>query len=182
MMILGIDPSLTHTGLVLLNGTTIYSETFETNSKEYIEKRLSDIRNRISELLEIKKPDLCVIEGYAYHSFAAHSALLHELGGILKLLFYDANIPFEIITPMSLKKFACGKATKAEKSAIMLSVFKDWGFDPKTDHEADAFVLAKMGEYLLELKYSNKKLEDFTDLSAPRRDVLKNILKKVSKT
>lgn len=179
-MILGIDPSLTHTGLVVLDdGKVVLFETIETFPKEDMQVRLMKIRNRVGEIMMEKTVDCCVLEGYAYSSRAAHSALLHELGGILKMIFHDANTPFYVVSPLSLKKFATGQI-KSDKNVIMKEVLKRWGFDSQTDHEADAFVLAKIGEYLYDIEETGQSVDSYSELNLPQKEVLKNIIKKAS--
>ena len=83
-------------------------------------------------------------------AFAAHDRN-HERAGLATLIrhmLWENRIPFVLVAPTTLKKFTCGSG-KADKSQMMLAVFKNWGVTPRNDNEADAIALLKLGEALV---------------------------------
>lgn len=139
MKVVGIDASLTCIGVAVINGD-IYTETIQ--SKKTGLERLVEIREQIKDI--VNGADLVVIEGYAFaRSNQAHQ--LGELGGVLRMMFYEAGIRYIEVAPSAVKKFATGKGN-ASKEAVAVGVYKRWGKEFKTNDEADAFVLAKIGQ------------------------------------
>lgn len=145
-VVMGIDPSLTGTGIVVLeNNCLVFSDTLET--KERGIARLLTLQQELEAKLLEHKPDLVVIEGYAFaRSNQAHQ--LGELGGMIRLLLTQKQVPWIEVPPTQAKKFATGKGN-APKDLILMHVYKRWGAEFSSSDEADAFVLAKIGQAVL---------------------------------
>ncbi len=144
-VVMGIDPKITGTGVVVLEkGEMIHHETIKSNSEGIM--RALDIEDRILRLNESFFADVVVIEGYGFASKKIVTTA--ELVGILKRAFVCEFLPFITVAPTQLKQFATGKGS-SKKEFVMLEVFKRWGVEFKTDDEADAFVLAKIGHALI---------------------------------
>lgn len=142
MVVMGLDLSLTSTGLVVLaEGLMLKSKAIK--SKENTERRLIDIKDQIErEMLEYE-PNLVVLEGYAMLANGRITALA-ELGGVVKASLYVRKQPFIVVPPARVKKFATGKGN-ANKDEVRLWVYKRWGVELKTNDEIDAYVLAQIG-------------------------------------
>lgn len=141
MKIVGLDPSLTGTGVAILP-----SRIYTIKSKQRGVKRLIELREAIRQ--EITNADLVVIENYAYcRANQAHQ--IGELGGIIRVLLTESGVKWITVAPAQLKKFATGKGN-TKKEHILQQVYKRWGVECKTSDEADAFVLAKIGQALVE--------------------------------
>lgn len=160
MKIVGIDPSLTGTGIAVIDGdirtyyatntgTTVVNgdiKTYTIRSKQRGAKRLIEIRDTIQK--EIADADLVVIENYAYcRANQAHQ--IGELGGIIRVLLTESGVKWTTVAPAQLKKFATGKGN-TKKEHILQQAYKRWGVECRTSDEADAFVLAKIGQALVE--------------------------------
>lgn len=92
-------------------------------------------------------PHGCVVEGYGYAN--PHTlATLVEVGTLVRVALLESKIPWLEVPPTSLKKFTTGKGN-AKKELMMLEVFKRWGFEAKTNDQADAFALGQFGYSLL---------------------------------
>jgi crossover junction endodeoxyribonuclease RuvC len=143
--ILGIDASLTHTGLVVLDttGKILHSCTIIPKTKGV--QRLVDIAQALKEVFYAHTPRLIVMEGYGYSKFQGNLMGLGELGGVIKYVLHPRNI--YIVAPMTLKKFATGSG-KGDKNQIMLKVYKKYKVDFKDDDQTDAFVLAQIGKLI----------------------------------
>lgn len=143
MNIVGIDPSYTATGIAHADGTV---ETIKWRGENRC--RLCDAYEKVvgtvigSELWDTK-PDLIVIEGYAHGAKnAAHQ--MGELGGVLRLAFMHAGIPYLDISPPTLKKFATGKGN-AVKERVLAEAIRRLGYEGHSTDEADALWLREIG-------------------------------------
>lgn len=143
MMILGIDPSLTGTGLVKLDerGHIVCTRVLRSD-KAGIE-RVIDIERDLAD--ELDGVEVAAIEGYAFGAQASREALA-ELSGVLKRRLHLSGVMWVIAPPASVKKFATGRGN-AKKDEMRLAVYKKWGLDEKalkTADEVDAYVLARI--------------------------------------
>ncbi|MGE5572964.1 MAG: hypothetical protein ACM3ZU_08110 [Bacteroidota bacterium] len=142
IIVLGIDPSLTATGLVRLDEQDgLTSRVVRPRSTGV--RRLIDIEQAVAQVAE--GVTLVALEGYAFGAQASREAL-GELGGILKRYLYQHAIPTIIVPPSSVKKFACSRGN-AKKDEMRLAVYKKWGVDEqglRTADEVDAYVLARI--------------------------------------
>ena len=119
----------------------------EYSKKESIKtKNIYNIVVEIKNIIKKEKPDECRIEGISYGSTG--SAALIDLSGLnfmVRQVLIDMNIPFQIISPTSNKKFAVGNG-QADKDVIVDSWLrlqphlKD--IDIKVDDIADAYFLS----------------------------------------
>jgi crossover junction endodeoxyribonuclease RuvC len=85
---------------------------------------------------------LVAIEGYAMGS-RTRPQMAGELGGHLRLLLWQAGIPYIIVPPTSLKKYVLGKGNAA-KELMLKEVFRKWGYDTTSNDRADAYALARI--------------------------------------
>lgn len=137
--ILGLDLSLTATGVAMPDGDTL---TIRTQPSAYVHamERLADIRHTIIHLAG-RDTDLVAIEGYAYGR-DQNRELLGELGGVVKLALYDAAIPYVLVAPTSVKKYATGHGN-APKGLVISELNARTGrtFRNATNDQADAYAL-----------------------------------------
>lgn len=104
-------------------------------------KRLRWIRDQVRELT--RGADLVVLEGYG---FGARGNVVHglaELGGVVRLTLADAGIPFVVVPPASLKKFATGKGN-AKKEDVLGAAIRKLNYERNSFDEADALFLYHM--------------------------------------
>ena len=135
MKIIGIDASLTGTGVAVLDGS-LRTETIQ--SKQTGPARLIEIRDRIRELVD--GAVLVAIEGYSFSSHSNTAYQLGELGGVLRVMLAEAGVRWIEVAPAQLKKFAAGRGN-AKKEELAVAIYKRWGREFWTNDEADAFVL-----------------------------------------
>lgn len=151
-LVIGIDPSLTSTGVVVIEDGVVIEQRaiLSRPSKEKTPTdeavRLMKIRDAIRDLVMMdKKPDIVLVEGLAFT--ARNTSALVQLAGLnyyIREILIQAKIPFVIVSPTSLKKFATGKGN-VDKNVIMMEVYKRWEFSPENSDVSDAFVLAQIG-------------------------------------
>ncbi len=141
MNLLGLDPSLTSTGICVSDDPGVAYHSYEEDVH-----RLMDIRNYVLSVCVEENIKCVIMEGYSYGSRTrAHS--LGELGGVLKVAFEEAWIPYVIVPPTSRAKFATGRgnAGKAEViSAVSFKTNRSWSGKGIEDR-IDAWVLREMG-------------------------------------
>jgi hypothetical protein len=141
-IVVAFDLSLTSTGVADRNGTR------RIIPKSTGCERLAEIRDAV--LFASHKgrwgvnapsdpPDLVVIEGYSYASGnKAHD--VGEMGGVVRLALYEAGIPFEVVSPATIKMFATGKGN-ASKDDVLLAAVRRLGYEGGSKDEADALWL-----------------------------------------
>ena len=143
MKIVGVDASLTSTGVAMCIDGETYTNVIQSSKKGV--ERLIDIKTMVSPI--VSDADLVVIEGYAFaRPNQAHQ--IGELGGVLRVMFAMMGLKYIEVAPAALKKFATGKGN-ANKEAVAVGIFKRWHCEFNNNDEADAFVLAQIGQAYL---------------------------------
>jgi len=142
---IGIDQSYSGFGLVVLDGEgneEFYLWKFKNSGSEA--GRLQEIRDKLFaffiEQRAAHKNCHMVMEGYAHGSRFSREKL-GELGGIVKLSWYDAfSTDPTIVPPTVLKKYWTGKGTASKDDMLAAAKIKNSSI---TNHNiADAYALA----------------------------------------
>ena len=115
-MIVGIDPSLTGTGIVALRRDTVeLVKTVKTRPDISIIYRVSALYRKIACIVEKLAPELIEIEGFSYGSKGRAVFEIAYLGWRiredLERFKEQDGIPWIAVPPAQLKKFATGKGT-----------------------------------------------------------------------
>jgi crossover junction endodeoxyribonuclease RuvC len=149
-MYLGIDQSLRSSGVAVVGADqqVLYVGTVTPEKKLKGAPRLACIRDALRDVIKTH-PRICFasLEGYAYDVGAGRVFELGEVGAIVKMVLYDANIPFVVVPPASLKKYVSGEGS-ATKEQMRAAVLKKWGMDFPQDDVCDAFGLAQVARSL----------------------------------
>lgn len=142
----GIDPSLTSTGLVILNENNdiLLQKLISRDNKYSIEDRIllivSDILNELPKYYTERV--LVNIEGL---SFSSKGQTLCELSGLQYYLRIELNkldIKYIITPPTVLKKFITGKGN-SKKNLMLLYCYKKFGIEFTDDNLCDAYSLSR---------------------------------------
>lgn len=168
MVTMGLDLSMTGTGLVMLRSGTrvlttrrietlpetrkpkraegkLYNGTFYGSDEE----RIEHITHKCMLAWHHFSPEIVVIEGYSFGSKGSALSALHELGGVMKnkLLLEDAV--YVVAPPSMIKSFATdnGNASKP----MMVDAAREFWPECPTHDQADAFFAAKLGK----VRYAN---------------------------
>jgi len=172
--IIGIDPSLTATGIVCLSDGKIVDKKLIVSKKKDIE-RLLDITNQITEFIDhgkVSKIDMNVIEGFAFGARGQSMFDLGMLSGIIRQYLYkNWQCRFLVIQPTMLKKFITGKGN-CEKSLILKETYKRYKVDIDDDNIADAYGLAMVG-------YAKFCIDNKIDIKLNK--IQKEIIQKINK-
>ncbi|MDR0128667.1 hypothetical protein [Priestia megaterium] len=137
----GIDPS-TKLGKCILNEDGKVLEAVEITSEEtHDPARLIDLT--IQAVSDIERDDWVFIEGFSYGSKGSAVDIQYGLGWLIRAELYRRRIPYIEVSPNSLKKFAAGKGN-CKKDAMVLPIYKKWGFESDSDNIRDAYVLSRV--------------------------------------
>lgn len=142
MKIVGLDLSLTATGVALADGSLL---TIKTKPNADRMARISEIRKGVLRCLDFLghgRVDMVVIEGYSMGSRQG-SHQLGELGGAIRMMLHDQAVPFVEVAPTRLKKYATGKGN-ADKDAVLVKAVRTFTPGPANNNEADAAWLRDM--------------------------------------
>lgn len=163
MLFFGLDPSLSETGLSVIDEDgyhetmsykTVNKKKIKGNIIEYdIEDRILRIENRIMEFIlnyDTVDTDLICIEGLAVSRVGRATHVLAGLHYCVRTKLYENKyFNVKIVYPSTLKKFVLQKHNKkgTKKQQMLLHIYKRWGQEFNNDNMADAFALAQYGRY-----------------------------------
>ncbi|MCK9369492.1 hypothetical protein M0R04_06130 [Candidatus Dojkabacteria bacterium] len=179
-MILGADLSLTGSGIVVLkDDLVVHQDLIKSKTTKYPVdeiKRLQGIVNQIPIEVGGELIKLAIIENLAF--MARNTTALVQLSALnyfLRAKLIDFNIPFVLVAPTTLKKFAIGKGN-AGKNEMMLSVYKRWEITLVNDNLADSYALARIGNALLGIDTElTKAQQEVLKLLKPQLQYFKNL-------
>ena len=144
MVSMGLDLSLTETGLYILDDSSGWEHSKLIKVKNRGIKRIAEIWGQISEELSVYQPKIVLLEGYSYASRGSAVTGQAELGGVVRYHLFMQGIFYYDVAPTQLKKYATGVGN-ACKERVVLSVYKKWGKEFYNNNLADSYVLAQMG-------------------------------------
>jgi len=143
----GIDPSLSASGLVMINeqGEIVVEKLIKTFTEHYIciEQRLLDIMESITFLSGVLKLNCVYVEELPYLS---KGGAIFERAGLMYMItsfLFSKDIAYSLIKPTTLKKWAVGKGN-ADKKMMMELSGERWGINFTDDNICDAYNLAQM--------------------------------------
>lgn len=146
MKVLGLDSSLTSTGLALLdNGvptlSNVYSSGSKTDTTLDLCHRIIGIRNKV--MTRIPPDTHCVVmEGVANFNRGNELKLYWLWGELFKTISIGLGVPVVVCPASTLKKFATDNGA-AKKLDVAVRVSRMWpDVDVNGDDQADALALA----------------------------------------
>jgi len=145
MDVVGVDLSLTSTGVATPSGTSAVSVASTGVA------RLVGIRDSVMSLVLSCDNPLVMVEGYSFSSRNSHAHALGELGGVFRVALFEARVPYVDVPPTCRAKFATGKGN-AGKSEVVSSVSARTGIvwsGKGAEDMCDAWILQEMGLALL---------------------------------
>lgn len=174
----GLDLSLTKTGYAIVGGDGIVLASGVIKSKpsgdsplaetQRIVKIAEEVVQKIDEVCLEDDPVLVAIEGLAFMAKGTSLVQLAGLNYLIRTLLAQFHWPFLIVAPTTLKKFITGSG-KGDKDMMMMSVFKNYGFESMDNNECDSYALAVCGMALLG--------NPLKELGIPQKEVI-SLLKK----
>lgn len=144
MIIAGIDYSMTSPALCIHDGAEwdyknckFYFFGAKPLDKRYIsieypkwkteQERFGNLTAWVLNAVNDNKVDEILLEGYAFGA-TGRVFNIAENTGLLKYGLYVQGIPFDVVSPTTVKKFASGKGN-ANKEMMIESFHKDTGID-----------------------------------------------------
>lgn len=158
MKILGIDQSLTGTGIsVISDGKLEYSTVIKSKFKGV--KRLIDIKTQLVDIYKANNPNYVAMEGYGFMT-KGRGFELGELGGVIKVTFSELGNPPIVVHPSHLKKFVTGKGN-CDKSLVLMNIYKKYGIEFDNDNIADSYGIARLMLEIALMKQGDRTRKDF---------------------
>ncbi len=148
MKILGIDPGMAIVGYGLIDAeedkpVLITSGSIQTDKNLSDSKRLLEIFNDLSTIIEEYRPDCASVENLFFFKNQKTVIPVAEARGVILTVLEKYNIPTFSYTPMEVKQVLTGYG-RAEKKEVEQMVKIAIGTDtlPKLDDTVDAIAIA----------------------------------------
>lgn len=176
--ILAIDMGSNHLGIAVINTTAqitqpvlIFSEHFETSKKVSIGKKLTEINQKVKEIIDKYDIRAIAIEGSFFFGKEANGyKYIQKAIGAVEMAAAMKNLEVTAIAPMSVKKSVTGNghASKEEVAAAVKIIFSL--SDNVSDHLSDACAIG--------LAYLNKSDEPPQEKKKKKRKTAKKEIEK----
>ncbi len=144
-MIYALDLSLRATGWAISEGYGPVEFGTFPKSKYTDDQRRGEIAAHVFGKFPNPCDDpLILIENFAFG--AVNKA--HDIGmlhGVIRYGLYRRGIPYLLVAPGQVKKFATGKGN-SEKNLVIRAVFQRFGIEADDDNAADAVTLLHIGK------------------------------------
>lgn len=114
------------------------------SAPHYYAQRLAKLEVELMQFVKARRAEgeLVVFEDYAWGARQlAHQ--LGELGGVLRLAVFRVAVPFAVVNPATVKKFATGRGN-CKKSDVLLAASRQLGYSGNSHNEADALWILQM--------------------------------------
>ena len=148
MKILGIDPGMAIVGYALINIeddniSLLTSGSIQTDKKLDDSKRLLEIYNDLSQIVEMYKPDCASVEQLFFFKNQKTIIPVAEARGVILTVLEKFNIPTYSYTPMEVKQVLTGYG-RADKKEVeqMVKLALETENLPKLDDTIDAIAIA----------------------------------------
>lgn len=140
---MGIDPSLSATGLALPGETRVIRPKCKGA------ERLLTIRREIAGAVLQYEIDLAVIEKIQFVQYVEASLGLAQAAGVIQLTLYELGVPCIEMPTTSLKLFATGHGN-ANKAAMLSAARASFPLETfEDDNQADARWLLELGRVIV---------------------------------
>jgi len=148
MHFVGVDQSLNHTGLCIIDlKSALIQHALIEPKKRTGHERLAYIRDGLRSIFQGVRFAAGVLEGYSMGSINRKFDL-GEVGAVVKLELFDTCQGVYIAAPKQLKLFVTQKGS-ASKEDVMKAIKAQWGIEIKNDNLADAYGLSHIAKELV---------------------------------
>ena len=174
-MYLGIDPSLSATGLCILDKDLKVIDYRVISYPAGDPHRLLNYYWMLHKYIKKHKLKRIGIEGYAYGAGKQGIGMvinIGEHGGALRVAMQAHDIEYLAPTPGQIKKFITGNG-RAEKKDVMKRIKKDYGIKLKWDKKQLLDLYDAVGVSILTYFFYRRKRRK--ELDADQRDILRTI-------
>lgn len=175
---IGLDLSMTSTGVGIINGGTLKTVRIKTEPEDGSDyHRILAIQDIIHTAIhdycfdEPKCRPRILVEGYAMGVRGSRVFTMGELGGTIKMGLLKRGHAVMDVPPNNVKLFTTGKGV-GDKTAITMALYKKYNIEIQQNDEADATALAIMNHLIFEgeemfplLEYQKRAKEGISLLS-----------------
>lgn len=162
--VLGLDLSCTRSGVALPTGRTLSIAGGDADRG----RRLHHIAGAVTRIARTYAPRLAVLEDYAPNSKGRLSTIrLAEVGGAVRMMLYELDLPFVVIGTGQLKRWATGNGNAPKERMVDAALAA--GGTPANHDEADAYLLRAVALHALD---GHDLLDHQPDHRAARLDVI----------
>jgi crossover junction endodeoxyribonuclease RuvC len=148
MIVLGIDPGTASTGYGVVREVgsrlqVIAEGVIQTRPGIPLERRLTDIHERVGALLDEHQPDALAIEELYFGANVRTAFAVGQARGVVLLAAGQRGIAARSYTPQQVKGAVCGNGRAAkEQVARMVARLLGLAAPPTPDHTTDALAVA----------------------------------------
>jgi Holliday junction resolvasome RuvABC endonuclease subunit len=139
MRIIGLDLSMSATGVCMPDGSTVVIKP-----KGKGDARLLPVHERLSAALRVARPDLAVVEDIRAGLKGDAARIIPMVHAAALLALMQAGVPYVYVNAMTLKVYATGRGG-ADKAAMMRAARERAGRVFRDDNECDAWWLHAAG-------------------------------------
>ena len=132
-MYLGIDQSLTSTGVTIYDGKDFIYKLLQTEKTKGTKcptidytRRLMSLKKQIKEVLDEYNITFAAMEGM---SFGSRGSTIFDLGGlshIIRELFVEEGIGFIVVPPKTLKKYWTGSGNANKDAMVQVAIDEEY--------------------------------------------------------
>ena len=134
--VIGIDPSLTATGVATHTGATATIRGLADEGDNRLHKLAVCMRDLLVGV------DLAVVEDLPTNAQGAGKTGMAQ--GVIRLACIEADVPYVTVTAATLKKYATGNGG-ADKPDMRMALYKRTGLDLRDNNQVDAWWLRALG-------------------------------------
>lgn len=150
-VVIGIDPSLTGTGLanpITTTGTTTHTVSTTAATIARFSKIADGVRNVLAQARSLWPDDelFVVVEDLPTHAQGAGKTGMAQ--GVVRLVLEEEAVRYVTVTAATLKKFATGSGN-ADKHRMRMEAYKRAGVEFADDNQCDAWWLQQLGRHLV---------------------------------
>lgn len=177
MLVAGIDPSLTGSGIAILREDYSIAALTKLSTPAMGVERLYHLQLKFLEAISAFEKDIvCVCIERAAFRETGRLWNLGQWAGIFYLDLYKKGLPFIEVSPLQLKKYVSSVGKNMGKEVVMLDVYRNFNEEIRDADLADAYVLARIARdyYLGEKNLKKHQLEVLSKLNKEN-----NLIKKL---
>ncbi len=148
MIVLGIDPGTASTGYGVVESSgsrlrAIDDGVISTATGVALERRLSEIHERVGALIDEHAPEALAVEELYFGANVRTAFAVGQARGVVLLAAGQRGVPSRSYTPQQVKAAVCGHG-RASKDQVGRMVARLLGLAavPTPDHAADALAVA----------------------------------------
>lgn len=145
MNVVGLDLSTKRIGYAAADGELLSIAGHAGAADPY--RRLHELTRELARVIRLRppRPDLVVVEDYALGAPGRLALVrLGEIGGVTRLRLFELAVPFVLVRPSTVKRFATSRGNATKEDMIAAAIARG-ARGSVNDDEADAFHLRRMG-------------------------------------